>query len=214
MSEEFLNHIFEPFAQEKSDARSAYQGTGLGMSIVKGLLDQMGGTISITSEVGIGSTFVIAIPFEIAPPPTEASVLPVATEHSLRGLHLMLAEDNDLNAEIAQTLLEDEGAAVTIVGDGKQAVELFSQSAPGTFDAILMDMMMPVMDGLAATRTIRALEHPDAKSIPIIAMTANAFKEDADKCLAASMNAHLAKPLDIRKVTTTIARLCYTTDTH
>lgn len=209
MSEEFLTHIFEPFAQEKNDARSAYHGTGLGMPIVKALLDQMGGTISITSEVGVGSTFVIVIPFEIAPPPTEESVHTATVEASIRGRHLMLAEDNDLNAKIAQTLLEDEGATVTIVGDGKQAVERFCQSAPGTFDAILMDMMMPVMDGLAATKAIRASAHPDAKTIPIIAMTANAFKEDADKCLAASMNAHLAKPLDMHKVTTTIARLCY-----
>ena len=129
-----------------------------------------------------------------------------AAEGSIQGLHLLLAEDNDLNAEIAQTLLEDEGAEVTLVTDGKQAVERFQSEPPGTFDAILMDIMMPVMDGLAATRAIRALDRPDAKTIPILAMTANAFKENAEKCFAAGMNAHLTKPLRPEEMVRAIAR--------
>ena len=208
MSRDFLQHIFEPFAQEKNDARSAYQGTGLGMPIVKGLLDQMGGTIDITSEEGVGSKFVITIPFEIAPPPEIKPAEKTAATDEIRGLHLLLAEDNDLNAEIAQVFLSDQGAQVTTVSDGRQAVEQFTSNPAGTFDAILMDIMMPVMDGYAATGVIRALPRADAKSIPIIAMTANAFKEDTDRCLAAGMNAHLSKPLQIDEVTATIAHCC------
>ena len=210
MSQEFLQRIFEPFAQEKNDARSVYQGTGLGMSIVKSLVDKMGGTIEVSSQVGVGSTFVITIPFEIAPAPEEKAAPAPAAEGSIQGLHLLLAEDNDLNAEIAQTLLEDEGEEVTLVTDGKQAVERFQSEPPGTFDAILMDIMMPVMDGLAATRAIRALDRPDAKTIPILAMTANAFDEDAKKCLEAGMNAHLAKPLEMKKLIETLSGCCGT----
>ena len=196
MSEEFLKHIFDPFAQEKNDARSVYQGTGLGMTIVKHLIDQMGGSITITSQEGVGSKFVIDIPFEIAPEPAEAPA-PVEThERNIAGMHLLLAEDNELNAEIARVLLTDGGATVTEVRDGRQAVECFRDHEPGTFDAILMDIMMPEMDGLTATQAIRQMERPDAKTIPIIAMTANAFHEDAEKCIAAGMNAHLAKPID------------------
>lgn len=206
MSEEFLEHIFEPFAQEKNDARSVYHGTGLGMAIVKGLLDQMGGEISITSEEGVGSTFVICIPFEIAEPPGKEQMEEKLEESDIRGRHLMLVEDNELNAEIAEMLLSDQGARITTVHDGKQAVELFNTMPAGTFDAILMDIMMPEMDGLTATRKIRQLERQDAGRIPIIAMTANAFKEDEERCLAAGMNAHLAKPLDIEKVKRTIQR--------
>ena len=208
MSAEFLEHIFDPFAQERNDARSVYQGTGLGMAIVKNLLDQMGGSITVTSQVGVGSKFVITIPLEIAPPPDETRKQAPAERGSIRGLRLLLAEDNDLNAEIAQVLLHDEGAEVTTVHDGKQAVSAFAMSEPGTFDAILMDIMMPVMDGLTATKTIRAMDRPDAKTIPIIAMTANAFEEDAKACLAAGMNAHLSKPLQISQVVSAIAQLC------
>ncbi len=208
MSEEFLRHIFEPFTQERQDARSVYQGTGLGMTIVKELLDRMGGSISVTSELGVGSTFVITIPFDIGPPPEQLPAEQDGPQRDIRGLKLMLAEDNDLNAEIAQVLLTDKGAHVTVVSDGEKAVDLFAKEPAGTFDAILMDVMMPVMDGLTATRTIRAMERPDAKTIPIIAMTAHAFAEDAEKCFAAGMNAHLAKPLVIDKVVTTIADCC------
>ena len=205
MSEEFLKHIFEPFAQEKQTARSEYQGTGLGMPIVKKLVEQMGGTIHITSKEGVGSTFIITIPFEIAPEP---QVETVESNNNIQGLHLLMAEDNELNAEIAQILLQDEGAVVTTVTDGKQALELFKEKPEGTFDAILMDIMMPVMDGITATKEIRALKRPDARQIPIIAMTANAFKDDEKKCLEAGMNAHLAKPIQIDKVIQTIVHCC------
>ena len=207
MSEEFLKRIFEPFAQEKSTARSVWQGTGLGMTIVKRLVEEMNGTITVTSEEGVGSIFVITIPFEIAPPP-EKTTPPAAAGNSIEGLRLLLAEDNELNAEIAETLLTDAGALVTTVRNGAQAVECFRKSPPGTFDAILMDVMMPVMDGLAATRAIRAMDRPDAKTVPILAVTANAFDEDAKRCLAAGMTAHLAKPLEMEKVTATIAACC------
>ena len=204
MGKEFLQHIFEPFAQEKNDARSVYQGTGLGMAIVKRLVDQMGGEITVTSESGVGTTFVLTIPFEIAPEPSKLPETANVPESDIHGLHLMLVEDNDLNAENAETLLTDQGAEVTTVHDGQQAVDLFKESPERTFDLILMDIMMPVMDGLDATRAIRSLDRADAATIPIVAMTANAFKEDADKCMAAGMNAHLAKPLDMEKVKQTI----------
>lgn len=208
MSQEFLSHIFEPFSQERSDSRSVYQGTGLGMTIVKSLIDMMGGTISIDSREGKGSVFVITIPFDLA---GEKDVLNPGMEQptgSIAGLNMMLAEDNELNAEIAKTLLEDQGVHITVVGDGRQALDMFAKSEPGTFDAILMDIMMPVMDGITATREIRKLNRPDARTIPIIAMTANAFEEDAQKCLKAGMNAHLSKPLQISMVVATIARIC------
>lgn len=198
MSEEFLKHIFEPFVQEHSDARTVYSGTGLGMSIVKRIIDRMNGTIVVTSKEGEGSTFVITLPFEIAEKPEEI-LAEMDGEVNIAGLHLLLAEDNELNAEIARTLLEDEGAITTIVNDGQQAVDIFSRNKPGTFDAILMDIMMPEMDGLSATKAIRALDREDAGTIPIIAMTANAFDEDEKKCMEAGMNAHLVKPLDIQK---------------
>lgn len=206
MSEEFLQHIFEPFTQESSDSRSVYQGTGLGMTIVKSLVDKMGGTIEVASKPGAGSTFVITLPFEVAEKPAAAPDDTPAGEQSIKGMRLLLAEDNSLNAEIAEMLLTDAGAEVTIVNNGAQAVEKFRTDPPGSYDAILMDIMMPEMDGLTATRTIRSLERPDAMTIPIIAMTANAFAEDAKKCLEAGMNAHLAKPLDISKVVETLVR--------
>lgn len=205
MSQDFVQHIFEPFAQEKEGARSHYQGTGLGMAIVKQIVDLMGGSISVTSELGVGSTFVITIPFEIAPAPEQTAEKNANSDIDITGCNLMVVEDNDLNAEIAQMLLEDNGAVVTVVENGQQALELFESKPAGTFDAVLMDIMMPVMNGLDATRAIRRLERPDAKTIPIIAMTANAFDEDVKKCLEAGMNAHLAKPLDIEKVKQTIS---------
>lgn len=205
MSEEFLKHIFEPFVQEDSDARTVYSGTGLGMSIVKKIIDRMNGTIVVTSKEGEGSTFVITLPFEIAEKPEEIPA-EMDGEVNIAGLHLLLAEDNELNAEIARTLLEDEGAITTIVNDGQQAVDIFSRNKPGTFDAILMDIMMPEMDGLSATKAIRALDREDAGTIPIIAMTANAFDEDEKKCMEAGMNAHLVKPLDIQKMKEAVCR--------
>lgn len=208
MSKEFLEHIFEPFVQERSSARTIYTGVGLGMSIVKKIIDKMNGTIEIASKEHEGTTFTITLPFKIA----DKTALPVQQsldrEADISGVRLLLAEDNELNAEIAQTLLEDKGAIITLVRDGQQAIQTFISSPPGTFDAILMDIMMPVIDGISATQIIRALSRDDAKSIPIIAMTANAFEEDARKCIKAGMSAHLAKPLEMEKVTAIIATLC------
>ena len=198
MSKEYKDHIFEPFSQERQYIGSAHHGIGLGMSIVKGLIEKMGGSIEVESEEGVGSTFIIKIPFKIASTPDTVNQLEAETK--IDGLNLLLVEDNELNSEIAETLLTDEGATVTVVKDGLQAVNIFQEKPEGYFDAILMDIMMPVMDGLTATKKIRTLNHPDAKKIPIIAMTANAFKEDKEKCLAAGMNAHLAKPIEIENV--------------
>lgn len=207
MSEEFLEHIFDPFVQERSDARTVYSGTGLGMAIVKRIIDKMNGTIKITSKEGEGSTFFITLPFEIAEAPKETEIETESKKGmDISGLHLLLAEDNELNAEIAKTLLEDEGAVITTVSDGQQAVDTFYGNEPGTFDVILMDIMMPVMNGLSASKIIRSLEREDAKTIPIIAITANAFDEDAKKCLEAGMNAHLSKPLDIEKMKEVICK--------
>ena len=211
MSEEFLEHIFEPFAQERSDARSVYKGTGLGMSIVKTLIDKMGGSIEVASTVGVGTIFTVTLPFERA---NEAAASPKETPQgaSIRGLRLLLAEDNDLNAEIARTMLEDEGAQVTLVGNGQELVDRFSAAPANSFDAILTDIMMPVMNGIAAAQAIRALHRSDAASIPIIALTANAFDEDAKRCLDAGMNAHLSKPLQPEQLTATIAQCCCADD--
>ena len=203
MSKTYLKQLFDPFTQEKNDARSVYQGTGLGMSIVKALLEQMHGSIAVTSEEGVGSTFVVTIPFDIAPEPQSGMTEP-PHDATIEGLHFLLAEDNDLNAEIALALLTDQGAKVTVAKDGREALDTFCTEPAGTFDAVLMDVMMPVMDGLAVTRAIRALDRPDAKTIPIIAVTANAFAEDTEKCMEAGMNAHLAKPLDIQKLKQTV----------
>ena len=208
MDEEFLEHIFEPFTQEKNDARSVYQGTGLGMAIVKSLVDKMNGTISVTSKKGVGTTFVITIPFEIAPEPAVVEEDHTSKDMDIRGMNILLVEDNELNAEIAEIMLQDQGANVTVAYDGKQAVELFQENEEETFDAILMDVMMPVMDGITATKKIRESGKTDAKDIPIIAVTANAFKEDAEKCIAAGMNAHISKPLNMETIKETLKKLC------
>ena len=205
MSPEFLQHIFEPFAQEKADARSVYHGTGLGMAIVKALVDKMGGTIEVESTVGVGSEFRVTIPFEIAS--EEEIIVEQQSEEdtSIEGVRVLLAEDNELNQEIITALLENQGVLVDLVSNGEQAVEAFSTHPEGTYDMILMDIMMPVMDGLEATRRIRALERADAKTIPIIALTANAFNEDEQKSRQAGMSAHLTKPIDFEKMVHTIA---------
>ena len=212
MSQEFVSHIFEPFSQEHLDARSIYKGTGLGMSIVKSLVDEMHGTIEVTSRENVGSIFTITLPFEIAEHSVVTEDTAVTEKADITGKKLLLAEDNDLNAEIAQVQLEEAGAKVTIVKDGKEALELFRDTPEGTFDAILMDIMMPVMDGLTATKYIRILKRPDAAVIPIIAMSANAFEEDVKKSLEAGMNAHLAKPLKMETVISTIAKYCNESD--
>ena len=213
MSKEFLQHIFDPFVQEKNDARSVYQGTGLGMSLVKNLIEKMNGTIEVASQKNVGSTFTVTIPFELVPAPANVDQQPKKEkeEANISDMNLLMAEDNELNAEIAQMLLENEGAMVTVVGNGQEAVKIFNEKEEGTFDAILMDLMMPVMDGLSATRKIRSMNRTDAKTIPIIAITANAFEEDEQKCMNAGMTAHLTKPLDIEIVKQTLYEQVKTT---
>lgn len=206
MTPEFLKHIYEPFTQEGADARSKFQGTGIGMSIVKSLLDMMGGTIEISSEVGVGSTFNVQIPLDIDKnPQIQGRTDKQETSCSLAGMNVLLAEDNELNAEIAQTLLESEDIVVTRAADGNEAVDLYVGHPAGSFDAILMDIMMPGMDGYEATRAIRLSEKADATDIPIIALTANAFAEDAKAAHDAGMNAHLPKPLDFSKLKNILA---------
>ena len=198
MSEAYQKKIFEPFTQENTGAQSKYGGSGLGMPITKDLVEKMNGTIDFESEEGKGTTFIIRIPFVIDQIQEEKAKLnDSAGKPSIQGYRLLLTEDNELNMEIAEFLLEKEGAVVTKAWNGKEAVELFSESATGEYDAILMDMMMPVMDGYQAARTIRAMDREDAKTIPIIAMTANAFTEDQIKSREAGMNAHISKPLDL-----------------
>ncbi len=209
MSPEFVEHIFEPFAQEHADARSIYRGTGLGMAIVKSMVEAMQGTIEVTSKKNVGSTFTVTLTFDLAEKDDIAEVSESMPQKAdIKGKKLLLVEDNDLNAEIAQVQLEEAGSEVIRVKDGKEAVEIFAENPAGTFDGILMDIMMPVMDGITATKTIRALDRADAGIIPIIAMSANAFEEDAKKSLAAGMNAHLTKPLQIEQVIETIAEFC------
>ncbi len=208
MAPEFLKHIYEPFAQEGDDARSKFQGTGMGMPIVKSLIELMGGTIEISSEVGVGSTFNVQIPLDIDKNPQAGERADgQANSCSLAGMNVLLAEDNELNAEIAQALLESEGIVVTHAADGNETVDLYVGRPAGSFDAILMDSMMPGMDGYEATRAIRLSEKVDAADIPIIALTANAFAEDAQAAHAAGMNAHLSKPLDFNKLKNILARI-------
>ena len=179
-------------------------GTGLGMSIVQQLVEQMGGTISVESKLGEGSRFTVVLPFELDRDATAAAASP-QTQSDIAGTRLLVAEDNELNMEIAIFLLHDSGVQTVPVQNGRQALAAFRDSEPGSFNAILMDVMMPEMDGLEAAKAIRALDRPDAKTIPIIAMTANVFKEDREKCLAAGMNAHLSKPLDAETMKRTIS---------
>ena len=196
MSEEFQQRMFEPFTQENAGARSVYGGTGLGMSITKSLVEKMGGTIGVESKQGVGTTYTITLPFAIDNTATEEPERQQTDLTVLRGRRLLLAEDNALNMEIMEFLLNDVGIKVTKAADGQQAVEAFAASLVGGFDAILMDVMMPVRDGHEATRAIRAMDRPDAKTIPIFAMTANAFTEDRRKALESGMNEHLPKPID------------------
>lgn len=208
MTPEFLKHIYEPFTQEGTDARSKFQGTGIGMSIVKSLIDMMGGTIEVLSEAGVGSTFNVQIPLDIDKNPRARECTDEQTySRSLTGMSVLLAEDNELNAEIAQALLESEGIVVTRAADGNEAVKLYVGHPAGSFDAILMDITMPGMDGYEATRAIRLSEKADATDIPIIALTANAFVEDAKAAHDAGMNAHLSKPLDFNKLKNILARI-------
>ena len=196
MTEEFQKHIFEPFAQEHTGSRTKFAGTGLGMPIAKNLVEKMGGAITFESEEGTGTTFVIRVPFKIDMNADKREKQKDVSEKSIKGLHILLAEDNELNMEIAEFMLQNEGAEVTKAWNGQEAVELFRKSKPGEFDVILMDIMMPVMNGYEATKKIRSLDREDAKMIPIIAMTANAFTEDRLRAKEAGMDEHIAKPVD------------------
>lgn len=208
MTSKFLKHIYEPFAQEGNDARSKFQGTGMGMPIVKSLIELMGGTIEVTSELHAGTSFYVEIPLDIDKnPQARANTVEGALDCSLADMNVLLAEDNELNAEIAQALLESEGVVVTRAANGNEVVDLYLSHPAGSFDAILMDIMMPDMDGYEATRAIRLSEKVDAADIPIIALTANAFAEDAKAAHDAGMNAHLSKPLDFNKLKNILARI-------
>ena len=208
MSEEFQKKLFKPFSQEDDrSARTQYKGTGLGMAIAKEYVEMMGGSIAVESQKGVGTTFTVEIPLEL----TEQDIHQKQEEpvhHDLTGVNVLMAEDNDLNAELATVMLEDAGMAVTRAFDGKEAVELFKNHPQGTYDIILMDIMMPNMDGHQAAKTIRAMgtERPDAATIPIIAVSANAFAEDIRASLDSGMNGHVSKPLNMKEVTDTIAK--------
>ena len=207
MTEEFQKHIFEPFAQEHAGSRTKFAGTGLGMPISKKLIEKMGGTITFESAEGIGTTFVIQVPFKIDPDADKRKEQKDVSEKSIKGLHILLAEDNELNMEIAEFILQNEGADVTKAWNGQEAVELFEKSRIGEFDVILMDIMMPVMNGYEATKRIRSLGREDAKTIPIIAMTANAFTEDRIRVKEAGMDEHIAKPVDAKSLVKVIHEL-------
>ena len=196
MAEAFQKRIFEPFAQEHAGSRTKFAGTGLGMPITKKLVEKMGGTISFESKEGTGTTFVIRIPFQIDADMKDRTETEEKTETSIQGLHVLLTEDNELNMEIAEFVLQNEGAVVTKAWNGQKAVDIFRKNRPGEFDVILMDIMMPVMNGYEAAKMIRSLDREDAKVIPIIAMTANAFTEDKMRAKEAGMDEHIAKPVD------------------
>lgn len=202
LSEEFKEHIFDEFSQENSGARTLYQGTGLGMTITKQYVELMGGTIEVESEKGKGTTVTVDLPLELSDFIKTEEIEKHRYRRDTKDLKVLMAEDNDLNAEIAVMLLEDKGMHVTRAVDGCEVTEMFKSYPAGTFDVVLMDIMMPRMNGYEATRAIRHMENrPDGKNIPIIAMTANAFAEDVQAALDAGMNAHLAKPIVIDTVT-------------
>ena len=208
MSEDFLKNIFQPFVQADQGARSHYKGTGLGMAIVKELLDRMDGTIQIDSVENQGTFIHVVIPFEIAEEPAVVQEMSELPKENLSGCRILLAEDNELNREIAAFLLKDEGISVTEAEDGQQAVECFLKMPEGYYDAVLMDIMMPVMDGYQAARAIRGSGKKDAEMIPIIAITANAFAEDKRKTMEAGMDAHLSKPINVPELMDTIRKFC------
>ena len=207
MTKEFVKHIFDEFSQEESSARTYYKGSGLGMAISKRYVDLMGGNISVESEKGKGSTFTVELPLELTEADKVQKQASPGDSTDLAGVKILMAEDNDLNAEIAMVQLEELGIHITRASDGKEALKIFASNQPGTFDIIFMDIMMPKMNGYEATNAIRTLQNrPDARTIPIIAMTANAFAEDVQASLDAGMNGHLSKPIVIDEVVKTIAR--------
>ena len=206
MSEEFLPHIFDEFSQEESGARTQYKGTGLGMAITKRYVDMMNGTIVVTSQKGKGTTFTVQLPMELSGSDVIQNQDSAVAQADLKGVRILMAEDNDLNAEIALIQLEEAGAQVVRAVDGKEVTEIFADYPAGTFDVILMDIMMPQMNGYEATKAIRTMaDRPDGRTMPIIAMTANAFTEDIQASLDAGMNAHIAKPIVIDEVIKNIA---------
>lgn len=212
MSKEFTEHAFELFSQENESSRTRYEGTGLGLAIAKKLTDRLHGTICLESEKGVGTTATVRIPFKIGTP-DDIKVVRDYKTISLQGLRVLLVEDNDLNMEIARFILEDQGMIVEGAVNGQEAVELFERSEPGYYSVILMDIMMPVLNGLDATRKIRTLKRTDAETIPVIAMSANAFSDDMIRSRLAGMNAHLAKPLDRKKIVETIQK-CLSPNNH
>ncbi len=210
MDKEFLPKLFEAFSQEDTANTTRYGGSGLGMAITRSFVEMMGGEIAVESEKGIGTTFTVTVTLgrvQEAEAPSAAADLAAEEAPFLEGKHLLIAEDQEINAEVLTDLLELEGMSSEWAENGKLAVELFAQIEEGHFDAILMDMRMPVMDGLTATREIRKLARPDAASIPIIALSANAFEEDVKQCLEAGMNEHLSKPIDVDRLKETLGRL-------
>ena len=208
MSEEFLEHVFTPFERARTSTVSGIQGTGLGLSITKGIVDQMGGDIRVSSREGEGTEFAITLPLPIAEPPeTREAEAPAAGELDFTQMRLLLVEDNAINMEIAKMILEQAGFMLDTAEDGRDALEIVSESKPGEYDAILMDIQMPVMNGYEATRAIRALDDPALASIPIIAMTAKVFQEDVQAARSAGMDDHIAKPLDVKKMMDTLTRV-------
>ncbi len=208
MDESFIPKLFEPFSQEDATTTNRYGGSGLGMAITKNMVDLMGGTITVESQKSIGTTFTVDLPLQKADH-TDALEEPTvsAPNVSVAGLHVLIAEDVELNAEVLEDLLEMEEITSEWAENGKRAVEMFRESEAGHFNVILMDMRMPVMDGITATKEIRKLDRPDAEKILIIALTANAFEEDIKHCLQAGMNAHLSKPVDIDQLKDLLGKL-------
>ena len=207
MTKDFQKHLFEPFAQEHTGSRTRFSGTGLGMPITKKLIEKMGGTITFESKKGEGTTFVIRIPFKIDQNADKDKKQKNIAEKSIKDLEILLVEDNELNMEIAEFILQNEGASVTKAWNGQEAVEIFKKSRPDEFDVILMDIMMPVMNGYEAAKMIRALDRDDAKTVPIIAMTANAFTEDRLRSKESGMNEHIAKPINAKVLVKVISEL-------
>jgi CheY-like chemotaxis protein len=206
MSEEFQKTIFEAFTREKSTTVSGIQGTGLGMAITKNIVDMMGGTIEVKSTEGKGSEFTVCIPCRISAAPEKRSSIK-EDEYDFSGRRALIAEDNDINQQIAEAILSRAGFTVDIAKDGTEAVRMVSEAEAGSYDIVLMDIQMPIMDGYEATRLIRSMSDPEKANIPIIAVTANAFEEDRDAAFKAGMNGHLAKPYDIPKMMETLARV-------
>ncbi len=198
MEQEYLKHIWEPFSQSGQGHSGTYEGTGLGMAITKRFVDMMGGTIEVESELGRGSTFAVTLDVDVAEEPRARAFAEVAEDDDLSGMRVLLVEDKELNREIAREALLGAGATVEEAENGQKALDMFLASPAGTFDVVLMDVMMPVMDGFSATRAIRSSEHADAQSVPIIALTAHAFDEDVRKTAEAGMNFHLSKPIEER----------------